>query len=218
MIDRSSSRPSWHATCPLARMIIDLRKAAQLCTESELALVASARGDKLKGLSLKRLELHIARARGLRDRFRDLAERQRREALGRAPPRRKRPARGNARSSRERGALPRGAQAIRSARGEAEGERGRPSTLGQDPRARAPPSAIRHPGRSLSVAARTPLALEPGDEAIESSPGRTGPRGGGRRPRCRSARRTRTARSHATRLRAHVGSRNRRSQAQRDAR
>lgn len=95
-------------------MIIDLRKAAQLCTKSELALVGSARGDKLKGLSSKRLELHIARARGLRDRFRDLAERQRREALGTAPPRGRRPARGNART--HVGSRNRRSQAQRDAR------------------------------------------------------------------------------------------------------
>jgi hypothetical protein len=64
-------------------MLIDIRKAARICTEKELALVETARGEALRSLSPRRLDVQIARARGLRDRLRDLADRQRRGAKGR---------------------------------------------------------------------------------------------------------------------------------------
>jgi hypothetical protein len=64
-------------------MLIDIRKAARLCTEKELALVETARGEALRTLSPRSLDVQIARARGLRDRLRDLADRQRRGARGR---------------------------------------------------------------------------------------------------------------------------------------
>jgi hypothetical protein len=69
-----------------------------LCSPQELALVASARGEELKALTPKRLLTKVTRARGLRDKFRDLARRQAREGRGKAPPRKLQPAQGNART------------------------------------------------------------------------------------------------------------------------
>ncbi len=199
-------------------MIINLRKAAQLCTESEFALVGSARADKLRGASLERLELQIARARRLRDRFRGLAERQKREALGRVPPRGKRPARGNARTV-EKEELFR--EVLRRFESRAEKLKASEAILQRAPK--APATRARPRRRPGIVAAAAPLPRRPGAPARAAKKRSTEPRSN------RSARQRSTAalavrkesqmeRSHATRQRSHVGARNRRSQARRDAR
>jgi hypothetical protein len=79
-------------------MTVDFDKARLLCTRQELALVLSARAQELRALTPRRLRTKMTLARGLRNKFRDLSERQAREARGKAPPRGARPARGNART------------------------------------------------------------------------------------------------------------------------
>jgi hypothetical protein len=76
----------------------DLNRARLLCTERELALVSSAQSPEITTLTPKRLQAKVLRTRGLRDKFRDLAHQQRREARGTVSPRGKRSARGNART------------------------------------------------------------------------------------------------------------------------
>jgi hypothetical protein len=79
-------------------MTLDIEKARRLCTQQELALVLSARAGELRTLTPGRLRTKLTQARGLRNKFRDLADRQAREARGKAPPRGIRPSRGNART------------------------------------------------------------------------------------------------------------------------
>ncbi len=74
------------------------RRAAELCTVQELALVDAARPTALRAETAERLKGKVARARVLQRKFRDLAARQAREARGKAAPRGRRPARGNART------------------------------------------------------------------------------------------------------------------------
>jgi hypothetical protein len=77
-------------------MTLDLKKARELCTEREFELVASSRPAPLRSMTPRVVRASMARARGLRDKFRDLAGRQAREARGKAAPRRRTPAKGNA--------------------------------------------------------------------------------------------------------------------------
>jgi hypothetical protein len=58
---------------------IDLSQASVLCTPSELRVVKTASEQALTGHSTADLKKHIAQARKLRDKWRDLATRQRRE-------------------------------------------------------------------------------------------------------------------------------------------
>lgn len=59
----------------------------QLCTAQEAALVRASRERSVKDVSLAALREQRDRARDLRDKFRGLAERQRREARGKQSPR-----------------------------------------------------------------------------------------------------------------------------------
>lgn len=58
---------------------IDLSQASVLCTPSELRVVKTASEQALAGHSAASMKKHIAQARKLRDKWRDLATRQRRE-------------------------------------------------------------------------------------------------------------------------------------------
>jgi hypothetical protein len=79
-------------------MAISATRAQALCTQAELDLVLSSRPADLKGVSETRLRGKVDRARKLRDKYRDLAKRQRLEARGKKPPARTRPAAGHART------------------------------------------------------------------------------------------------------------------------
>jgi hypothetical protein len=65
-------------------MAINLRAARALCTARELELVAAATGERLAALSAARLQGKIARARALRDKYRDLLRRQQLALRGRS--------------------------------------------------------------------------------------------------------------------------------------
>jgi hypothetical protein len=197
-------------------MNLDLRKAAQLCTERELALVKSASGGKLKALSAKRLELQISRARGLRDRFRDLAHRQKREAIGKVAPRGMRPARGNARTVEKEELFREVLQ-----RFEARAEKLRASEAPVS-RPRKPTARRRRASGALAAAtpppgiSRRPVAKATTKRSTEPSPNRSARRQSAAALPVRKEKQI--ERSQAPRVQAHVGSRNRRSQARRDAR
>jgi hypothetical protein len=76
-------------------MAISRATAERLCTRPELELVEASYPASLKQLTPARLRQKAARARKLRDKYRDLSRRQRLESRGKASPRRSRPARGH---------------------------------------------------------------------------------------------------------------------------
>jgi hypothetical protein len=76
-------------------MVITINRAKALCTSSELDLVHWSKSPRASELTPARLKQKIDRARKLRDKQRDLADRQRREARGKQGPRGKRPSKGN---------------------------------------------------------------------------------------------------------------------------
>jgi hypothetical protein len=61
-------------------MPITTREAQQLSTAGEWALVQASQADRIRELTPARLKAKIARARALRDKYRDLAKRQHRKA------------------------------------------------------------------------------------------------------------------------------------------
>jgi len=77
---------------------IPARLVRQLCTAQEAALVSASRERGVKDDSPAKLLRKLERARALRDKFRDLAERQRREARGKQAPRRSVASKGNDRT------------------------------------------------------------------------------------------------------------------------
>jgi hypothetical protein len=189
-------------------MTLDFTKAHQLCTERELALVNSARSEALSTLTPKRVNSKITLARGLRDKFRDLADRQAREARRKAPPRGARPARGNARTV-EKAALfdevlkrfqGRAAELDQREVPEPVSRAKRVATKGGVTAGRRP--SIARPRRAKSVPAPRPNRQQRG------------------RSEAAAARRKqlKMATSHRPRVQAHASSRNRRGQARRDAR
>lgn len=79
-------------------MSISPSKARSLCTESEYNLVKWSSPRSVKTLSPSKLKDKIDRARRLRDKFRDLAKKQRGEARGKRKPTGARAAQGNERT------------------------------------------------------------------------------------------------------------------------
>lgn len=76
-------------------MTIKLSKARQLCTTNEYNLILWSSQKKVQELTPSQLKQKIDRARKLRDKYRKLAQSQRREARGKQAPRRTRAAMGN---------------------------------------------------------------------------------------------------------------------------
>ena len=168
-------------------MNLDMRQAIQLCTQRELDLITASRAKNLGDLPAGTLRSHIARARGLRNKFRDLAARQAREAREKSSPRRKRPSTTNRRTVQKAKLFD--------------------EVLKRFEAAAAEPATVRSARpTSRSSAARLVEARE------------TAPLGAKSRALDSTRNRAQMGRSQAIRLHAHVGSRNRRSQARRDAR
>ena len=71
-------------------MPVSIQKAKALCSKSELDLLHWSRSPELVDLPPSRIKQKIVRSRKLRDKFRDLADRQRREARRKEDPRGKR--------------------------------------------------------------------------------------------------------------------------------
>lgn len=70
--------------------------ARQLCTKAELALFTESLSRNVKSLDKKALRSQAARARELRNKYRQLANRQDREARGKEAARRRQPSQGSA--------------------------------------------------------------------------------------------------------------------------
>jgi hypothetical protein len=229
-------------------MTLDFKKARELCTEPEFALVVATRATSLRSLTPRLVRLKVARARGLRDKFRDVAFRQAREAKGKVAPRRRRPARGNAGTVEKAqlfeevlrrferraaeldqqldqpvksGAASRGARATAKA-----SKAGATTAKATKADASAPTTKADATAKATKADAKAPAATAP---ARSKAPARTRARA------TRAARPSpqRRARSEATagirkgkklaisyvpREQAHVSSRNRRGQARRDSR
>lgn len=83
-------------------MAISMQKARTLCTQSELGLVKWSSPAQIKTLSPAQLRQKIARARKLRDKFKDLSRKQAGEARGKRKPTGTRPAKGNDRTVEKR--------------------------------------------------------------------------------------------------------------------
>jgi hypothetical protein len=186
-------------------MPLDFKRARQLCTEREFTLVEATRSEPLASLTPQRLQAKIARSRVLRGNFRDLAERQRREARGKIAPRGRRAARGNARTVEKAELF---AEVLR--RFEARAQKLAIVAL-------APPATRRE---------MRPAAKRPSRRRATIARARTQPKTKVAPPRTARAAATasalrkqqKLARSPIVRKQAHVGSRNRRNQARSDAR
>jgi hypothetical protein len=76
-------------------MPISMAQARRLCSQRELELVDASSPRNIRELSPARLKQKVTRARALRDKYRDLAKRQRLEARGKKRPQSRRPAQGN---------------------------------------------------------------------------------------------------------------------------
>jgi hypothetical protein len=81
--------------------MISRATASRLCTRPELDLVDASYPANAKLLSPGRLRQKVGRARKLRDKYRDLARRQRSESRGKSEPRRSRPAAGHDNTTRK---------------------------------------------------------------------------------------------------------------------
>jgi hypothetical protein len=77
-------------------MALTSNTARQLCTKAELALFTESLARNVKGFDARALRSRVARSRKLRDKYRQLANRQDREARGKQQPRRRQPSRGSA--------------------------------------------------------------------------------------------------------------------------
>lgn len=82
-------------------MPISRLTAQRLCTKPEFELVEASFPARAKQLTPGRLRQKVVRARKLRDKYRDLAKRQRLEARGKRAPQRSRPAQGNENTDRK---------------------------------------------------------------------------------------------------------------------
>lgn len=79
-------------------MTISRREAKPLCTKREYELVETSFERGTAGLTPARVRGYVSRARKLRDKYRGLSERQRREARGKQAPRGVRPSQSNDRT------------------------------------------------------------------------------------------------------------------------
>lgn len=82
-------------------MPISRTSAQRLCTKPEFELVDASFPARVKELTPGRLRQKVARARKLRDKYRDLSKRQRLEARGKRAPQRSRPAQGHENTDRK---------------------------------------------------------------------------------------------------------------------
>jgi hypothetical protein len=185
-------------------MPISRPTAQRLCTKPEFELVEASFPARAKQLTPARLRQKVVRARKLRDKYRDLAKRQRLEARGKRAPQRSRPAQGNENTDRK-------AQLFQETLDRFETQLQR--TDGVVPDRGASEAGMKQAGarkagaRKASTAARPakpakvgPAAMKGGRQDVVRGPGDEGVRARGR-----------TARSHAR-------SSNRRSQGSRDRR
>lgn len=82
-------------------MAISSPVARQICTKSELELFSESLSCNIGKLDTKALKSRVGRARKLRDKYHQRANRQNREARGKQTPRRSRPAQGSAQTRKK---------------------------------------------------------------------------------------------------------------------
>jgi hypothetical protein len=190
-------------------MTLDWRKARALCTKAEYALVSTTRPTFLRGMTPRLVRLKVSRARGLRDKFRDLADRQAREAKGRLPPRGRHPYRGNARTSEKAELFDEVLRRLEARAAELEAKAAALETKAAAPsRARAAAHKPAPRPAAPTRRARARRAKAPTATAVASA----------RRQAMDARKDTKLQGSHVPRLHGHVSSRNKRNQARRDAR
>jgi hypothetical protein len=186
-------------------MTLDFKRARQLCTQAELALVTSARPQELRSLTPKRLGGKIARARGLRDKFRDKASQQAREARGKIAPRRTRPARGNARTVEKAALFGEVLRRFEVQASKLDQDGGSEASLRTD---RGSGAGVRAGASARASTARRVRATRSPDRRRQRKSDAT----------LAARKQIKFATSPGPRVRAHVASRNRRQQARRDSR
>ncbi len=76
-------------------MALNSITAKQLCTKSEFQLFTESLQKNITSLDEKSVKTRISRSRKLRDKYRQTANRQDREARGKQPPRRRNPSQGS---------------------------------------------------------------------------------------------------------------------------
>jgi hypothetical protein len=201
--------------------MISRATASRLCTRPELDLVEASYPANAKLLSPARLRQKVGRARKLRDKYRDLARRQRSESRGKSAPRRSRPAAGHENTNRKAQlfteVLERFEAQLERSGGHAEPTGSAPKKSGANKsgvkKSGAKKSGAKKSGAKKSGAAeigRSPA----GGQARPAAPGRPGAaamKGARQRPDAKQQARGRTERAHN---RAAGG----RSQKRRDAR
>ncbi len=79
-------------------MPVSMSEARKICTKAELELILESTAEKLTTLTDARLRANVAQARRWRDKYRDLAAQQRREARGKGAPRGTKPSQSNDRT------------------------------------------------------------------------------------------------------------------------
>jgi hypothetical protein len=191
-------------------MTVDLKKARELCTQPEFALVTSTAAASLRSLTPRALRMKLVRARGLRDKFRDLADRQAREARGKALPRGRRPARQNRRTVEKAELFGEVLRRLEERAAQLDLPAGAPGTS-------SPARGRRRATASRAPASRAPAARTP-EKPRRKRPARTVRRGHTREDASDARKERKLMISHVPRKQSHVSSRNRRRQARRDAR
>ena len=68
------------------------KRKARLCAQTEIGLITDSLPSQIATLNTGQLKRNVKRARNLRDKYRSVAARQRREAIGKEEARRARPA------------------------------------------------------------------------------------------------------------------------------
>jgi hypothetical protein len=185
-------------------MPVNLREARALCTKTELQLVLASRPAEVKQLSPSRLKAKIARARKLRDKYRDLARRQRGEARGKRSPRGARAAKGNVNTVKKAELFADTLARFQDALGRREAKAAKTAGWKQKPKSKPKSAPKPKPGRKAakrnSIRKGALTAQEEADEALFRR------------------KVEQFARSAQKRIFAHISSRGRRRQARRDQR
>ncbi|MBX3364749.1 MAG: hypothetical protein KF866_08300 [Phycisphaeraceae bacterium] len=138
-------------------MAVSISRAKTLCTAPEFALVSASSATAVKAMSADRLRDKIARARKLRDKYRDLAERQRRESRGKQSPRGKRPSQSNEATQTKQQIFAEAMERFQTALTRLEGASASPNAKATTP---AKPKASKKRAKRRSARAETKAIVE----------------------------------------------------------
>ena len=199
-------------------------EARQLCTKTELELYQAGLARAVKTLTPTRLKSKTGRARKLRDKYRQLADSQDREARGKQEPRRRRIAKGSTRTRRKEKLFAETLQRFQDRLATVEKEKKRAEkkkvaakattkkkTMANRTTARKAPAAKKSPAAKTSPVAKKKAAVKTASKAQ----GR--PRGTDVSTKSAAAQ-SRTKRSGQKRKQLHIAAEGRRRQAKRDVR